>query len=100
MAKHRVICTRQEPPGRPHDHALIVGLGTGADPKAPPEKEWNLHEVLRAMKAGDTFYTQGVSEEDVATVGTYHCHTCGQKHVRTRPDGKTKNNLNSLPDCI
>lgn len=99
MAKYRVTHTRQQPPGRPHDHALIVGLGTGTDPEAPPEKEWNLHEFLRARRAGDTFYTQGASPDDVATVGTYQCPECGQLHVRTLADGDEKTNLNSLPDC-
>lgn len=99
MAEYRVICTRQEPPGRPHDHAVIVGLGTGDNPKAPPKKEWNLHEVLRAMASGHTFYTQGKSSDDKAVVGTYHCGVCGQQHLRTHPDAKSQNNLNALPDC-
>ncbi|HEX4956162.1 MAG TPA: hypothetical protein VF017_22465 [Thermoanaerobaculia bacterium] len=100
MTRHRVIRVRHELP-RDSDHHLIVGLATGNDPEAAPEREWNLHQVLKAMWQGELFYVQDRISGQQAEVETYHCPLpyCDMRHLRTVPDTTIRDNLDSLPEC-
>jgi len=96
--RYRIVCTEQEPADRPPDHAHIVAVGTGTDPAAA-NMRWTLEEVLRAMRSGDAFYTEGVESGRVAQVQEYECRSCRRTFIRSAPDCTYDNNLDYLRRC-
>ena len=98
MAEYRIVCTMQVPSQVPNDRAHIVAVGTGAS-ASNYDHYWKLQEVLDAMGRGDTFYTFGVSSQKRASVSSYTCPFCSQRHIRSGPDAVTDNNLDNLPRC-
>lgn len=98
MASYRIVCTEQEPVGQPTTHAHIVAVGTGPDPGAASNR-WTLAEVLTAMDAADTFYTQSPSTGAIAQVEKYTCLKCNRTYIRSTPDAVRDNNLDSLRSC-
>lgn len=101
MARYRIICTAQQPVQVPNDRAHIVAVGT-IDPASTSStytKYWQLSEVLKAMDAGDKFYTQGEQSGETAAVDKYTCPSCTKTHIRSAADATTDNNLDNLPRC-
>lgn len=97
MARHRIVCTEQEPFSQPTTHAHIVSVGTGSS--SGWDRRWTLDEVLAAMKRGDTFYTKGETSGREATVEPFECAKCRRTFIRSRPDAVWDNNLDSLSRC-
>ena len=87
MGRHRIVCTTQEPAGRPPEHAHIVEVGTGID-AASASQRWTLDEVLRAMDRGEQFYTQGQQTGRVAGVEKFHCGRCVRTYIRSTGCGE------------
>lgn len=98
MATYRIICTNQEPANKPPKHAHIVAVGVGTEP-THYSRSLALHEVIRMMTNGDTFYTQGATSGKVARVDKYVCSYCNQWHIKSASDAVTDNNLDNLPYC-
>ena len=98
MARHRIVCTEQQPHHQPTTHAHIVAVGTGTDPNKADQR-WTLQQVLDAMDRGGVFYTVGVQSGKVALVEKYNCTRCWRTHIRSAPDAVTDNNLDSLRRC-
>jgi hypothetical protein len=98
MATYRIVCTDQEQSGRSNQHAHVVAVGVGDDPKRA-QRKWTLDEVLGAIDRGDVFYTKGVNTGKVALVEKYTCAPCRRVHIRSAADNVTDNNLNRIPRC-
>ncbi len=101
MPKHRIICVEKaltNGAGQHAHHEHIVAVGTGQDGQCV-ERRWPLEEVLAAMRAGTTFYTQGPNSNTVTEVESYHCHKCNGFHIRSHPDHVKDNNLDELMRC-
>lgn len=98
MAKFRIVCTEQEPAGKPPEHAHIVAVGIGDDPQKA-SKRMSLEEVLLRMQNDDTFYTKGVKTGKIANVVKFKCSYCDKWHIRSEPDSTEDNNLDKLRFC-
>ena len=97
MASYRITCTEQEPVTLPVSHQHIVRVGTGSD--AGWSRKWTVAEVLQAMRAADSFYTQGKVSGKVAQVEPYSCSRCQRTYIRSAADSVPDNNLDNLPRC-
>ena len=82
----------------PNDRAHIVAVGTGSS-ASTYDQYWLLKEVLKAMDAGDEFYTFGETSLQRAEVEKYKCADYSETHIRSTPDAVKDNNLDSLPGC-
>jgi hypothetical protein len=98
MARHRVVCTEQEPVSLPTSHAHIVAVGTGTDPNQANTR-WTLAQVIAAINRGEVFYTYGERSQKVALVRVVACPTCGHSIIRSAPDAVQDNNLDYLRRC-
>jgi len=98
MASYRIVCTTQAPASAPPSHQHIVEVGTGTDPDKA-DRRWTLDQVLAAMDAGDTFYTQGNTSGKRASVEKYLCSSCRRTYIRSSPDAVADNNLDNLRRC-
>lgn len=98
MAYHRIVCTEQQPFGKPPTHAHIVAVGTGENPSSA-SRSWTLKEVIDAMDRGDVFFTKGEGSGRVALVVKYLCSHCFGYHIKSAPDSVADNNLDSLRYC-
>jgi len=98
MSTYRIVCTKQEPASQPPQHAHIVAVGIGTDPKQY-SRRLSLSEVLQMMERGDQFYTQGAQSGKVARVEKYWCQYCRRDHIRSTADAVKDNNLDNLGIC-
>lgn len=98
MASYRIVCTEQEPAGKPPEHAHIIAVGIGNDSQRA-SKRLNLEEVLRLMENGDNFYTKGDKSGKIANVEKFLCPFCVKWHIRSEPDNTEDNNLDKLRYC-
>lgn len=98
MARHRIVCTEQEPRSAPHDAAHIIAVGTGSMADKA-EQRWTLDQVLNAIKEGNQFYTVSPSTGKEANVSKYECRGCGRSTIRSGADSVTDNNLDNLRQC-
>ena len=99
MVTRRIVCTEQEPAGRPPQHAHIVAVGTSDGAADRATDRLTLQQVLRAMSSGTVFYTKGLRSGRTARVEKYVCGRCSGTHIRSAPDAVTDNNLDSLRLC-
>jgi hypothetical protein len=95
---HRIVCTDQEPVYLPTTHAHIVGVGTGDDPNKATAR-WTLSEVIRAIDAGDVFYTVGPRSGKMALVRVVKCGHCDRRIIKSAADAVEDNNLDNLRRC-
>ena len=88
--QYRIICTTQVPIYQPTTHAHIVEVGTGTSPDTYTRR-WTLDEVIRAIDAGDSFYTYGERSRRSAWVQKVLCPVCRPARwiIRSAPDAVT-----------
>lgn len=98
MTTYRIVCTNQQPANNPPQHAHIVAVGVGEDPKQATSR-FSLAEVIQKIDAGDRFYTKGEQSGKVANVDKYLCNSCRQYHIRSSADAVLDNNLDRLRTC-
>lgn len=98
MAKHRIVCTDQEPVSQPTNHAHIVAVGIGTDTNKADAK-MTLAQVIAAIDAGDEFWTYGEQSKKWARVSKVPCGHCGRSIIRSGADAVTDNNLDNLRRC-
>lgn len=97
MADYQIVCVDKAPsPSGAHQH--IVQAGTTTTGGSVPTRQWSVADVVRALSAGDTFYSTGGTGRR-ARVSSYPCTSCGKTYIRTHPDDTLIDNLDNLRRC-
>jgi hypothetical protein len=98
MARHRIVCTLQEPANNPPHSAHIVSVGIGDDPNRASSRQ-TVSEVIAAMNRGEVYYTRGLTSGKEARVLPHSCPSCKRQTLRSAPDAVKDNNLDNLRYC-
>lgn len=98
MSDYRIVCTKQEPCNNPANRAKIVSVGIGND-SSRYSQILTLSQVLQHMDNGHRFFTKGPRTGKIAFVESYYCNYCNQRHIRSKADSTTENNLDNLNYC-
>lgn len=92
MARHRITCIVKPNPENRHEHVTDVGL-------ADDDYLWSRAKVIKAIEQKtDSFYVhEGNLEVSVYVV---HPDDGRAAYIRTYSDGKWKDNLLALTQCV
>lgn len=104
MADYRIVCARQEPANAPPTHAHIVQVGVVSyktGPVATYEQLLTVNQVVKAIQAGNNFWTWSPSTGKHARVEPVLCRSCNSyTTLRSAPDAIADNNLDNLSHCV
>lgn len=92
IASYEIVRTSQYPRGNPPEHSRIVEVEVagGERFKVAPVVAWidrNEHQ----------FWVRDPDTRKLVQVETYYDTNLSRRHIRTRPNSTTKDNLDSLP---
>jgi hypothetical protein len=98
MASYRIVCVDHKKPIT-HEHIVSVGLssdGKATDASGAPQ---SVADVRAAIRAGNRYYTIGLSSGRTADVEPFDC-ACGYKTIRSKADAVPDNNLDGgIREC-
>lgn len=93
MGTYEITCVVMEGPTADRDHTNIAKVGVG-------DERYTVGRVARWIDNGEhEFYTTNAQGRHQRPVITCDCNGRSGKHIRSAPDDRTDNNLESQPDC-
>lgn len=81
-----------EDPNKPREHTNIAEVGVG-------DKRYTVRQIVGFIDNGEEFYTTNKNGRYPRDVITCECGGKGSRHIRSAPDDRTDNNLESQRDC-
>jgi hypothetical protein len=96
MATYYVVCINKHPTHQdPHNRIQRIGTSTSPS-ETTASKVWELADVIRAIEAGDVFWSTDARGDRVQCIVAIHQ---GHKYVKTKNDGIHADNLLAKREC-
>jgi len=97
MATHRIVCVDHGDVPR-HTHIISVGISKDGK-KLQASRRVTVADVRTALRAGERYYTVGLTSGKTADVEPYDC-ACGYLTLRSTADVVKDNNLDdAIREC-